>query len=60
MMRVDRLLDMIRTAVNVNGDGIITLIVAHGRDNISMDVFNDPDARTLEPVHLQHGTVRKD
>ena len=22
-------------------------------------VFNDPDAGTLEPVHLQHGTVQK-
>ena len=41
-------------------DGVITMIVAHGEDNISMDVFNDPDAGTLEPVHLPHGTVRKD
>ncbi len=59
-MGVDRLLDMMRTAANVNGDGVITMIVAHGEDNISMDVFNDSDAGTLEPVHLQHGTVRKD
>ena len=50
---------MIRTTANVNGDGVITLIVAHGGDNISTDVFNDPDARTLEPVYLQHGTARK-
>ncbi len=51
---------MMRTAASVNGDGVITMIVAHGEDDISMDVFNDPDAGTLEPVHLQHGTVRKD
>ena len=31
-MGVDRLLDMMRTADNVNGDGIITMIVAHGED----------------------------
>jgi len=49
-MRVDRLLDMIRTAANINGDGVITLFVAHGGDNILTDVFNDPDARTLELV----------
>jgi len=34
--------------------------IAYGEDNISMDVFIDPDARALEPVHLQYGTVRKD
>ena len=42
---------MMRTAANVNRDGDITMTVAHGEDNISMDVFNDPDARTIEPVH---------
>jgi len=50
---------MMRTAANVNGDGVITMIVAHGEDYISMDVFNDPNAGTLEPVYLPHGTARK-
>ncbi|PTQ81937.1 dicarboxylate/amino acid:cation symporter [Nitrosomonas ureae] len=51
-MGVDRLLDMMRTAVaNFNRDGDITMTVAHDEDKISMDVFNDPDARTIEPVH---------
>jgi len=48
------------TATNVNGGGVITMIVTRGEDNISMDVFNDPDAGILEPAHLQHGTARKD
>ncbi len=60
IMGVDRLLDMMRTAVNVTGDGVITMIVARGEDNISMDIFNDPDAGTLEAVHLPHGTAQKD
>lgn len=54
IMGVDRLLDMMRTAVNVTGDGVVTMIVARGEENISMDVFNDPDAGTLEPVHFPH------
>ncbi len=56
IMGVDRLLDMMRTAVNVTGDGVVTMIVARGEENISMDVFNDPDAGTLEPVNLPHKT----
>ncbi|SER33040.1 Na+/H+-dicarboxylate symporter [Nitrosomonas sp. Nm51] len=54
IMGVDRLLDMIRTAVNVTGDAVVTMIVAQSENNISMDVFNDPSAGTLEPVQLPH------
>ncbi len=56
IMGVDRLLDMMRTAVNVTGDGVITMIVARGEDNLSMDIFNDPNAGLLEPVQLPHET----
>lgn len=54
IMGVDRLLDMMRTAVNVTGDAVITVIVAQSENNLSLDVFNDPDAGTLEHVHLPH------
>ncbi|MBL4760023.1 MAG: cation:dicarboxylase symporter family transporter, partial [Mariprofundaceae bacterium] len=52
IMGVDRLLDMIRTAVNVTGDAAITTIVARSENSIDMDTFNDPDAGTIEEVHL--------
>lgn len=52
IMGVDRLLDMMRTAVNVTGDATVTTIVARGEDGISMDTFNDPDAGAIEDVHL--------
>ena len=52
IMGVDRLLDMMRTTVNVTGDATVTTIVARGEDSISMAIFNDPDAGTIEDVHL--------
>lgn len=41
---VDRLLDMMRTAVNVTGDGAVSTIVARSEGRIDLDVFADPDA----------------
>ena len=52
IMGVDRLLDMMRTAVNVTGDATVTTIVARGEASISMETFNDPDAGAIEDVHL--------
>ncbi len=54
---VDRLLDMMRTAVNVTGDAAITTIVARSEDNVSMETFNDPKAGIVEEIHLPHGKV---
>ncbi|WP_295624378.1 dicarboxylate/amino acid:cation symporter [uncultured Nitrosomonas sp.] len=54
IMGVDRLLDMLRTAANVTGDAVVTMIVARSEDNVSMEVFNDPDAGILESVELPH------
>ena len=42
---VDRLLDMVRTAVNVTGDSVVSVIVAHGEKQLDQDVFLDPDAK---------------
>ena len=44
---VDRLLDMIRTAVNVTGDGVVTAIVAKSENRIDLDTYNDPEAGLL-------------
>lgn len=41
---VDRLLDMLRTAVNVTGDAMVATVVARTEDDMDMAVFEDPDA----------------
>ena len=58
IMGVERLLDMMRTMVNVTGDATVTAIVARGEDSISMTTFNDPDAGALEDVHLPSKEMR--
>jgi len=45
---VDRLLDMIRTSVNITGDAAVSLIVAKSEGEFDIDVFNDPDAGILD------------
>ena len=39
---IDRLLDMVRTAVNVTGDAAITCIVAKSEGQLDKEVFNRP------------------
>ncbi len=47
---VDRLLDMMRTAVNVTGDGAVATIVAKSEGELDLDVFHDPEAGwVIEP-----------
>ncbi len=41
---VDRLLDMVRTAVNVTGDATVATIVAYQERELDVDVYQDPDA----------------
>jgi len=49
---VDRLLDMMRTAVNVTGDAATTCIVAKSEGKLNMAVYNDPDAGEYEAIDL--------
>ena len=37
---VDRLLDMIRTAVNVSGDAMVSCIVAKSENKLDEEIFN--------------------
>ena len=39
---VDRLLDMLRTVVNVSGDGMVTAVVADSEGMLDREVFNNP------------------
>lgn len=41
IMGIDRILDMLRTAVNVTGDAVCTTIVAHQNGSMDRDTFND-------------------
>jgi|TARA_B110000967_G_scaffold17365_1_gene16375 Na+/H+-dicarboxylate symporter len=38
---VDRLLDMMRTVVNVSGDGMVTAVVADSEGLLDREMFND-------------------
>ncbi len=53
IMGVDRLLDMIRTAVNITGDSAVTVIVGKSEGALDIDTFNDPGAgKKQEEVNL--------
>jgi Na+/H+-dicarboxylate symporter len=44
ILGVDRLLDMVRTAVNVTGDATVSTVVAYHEGQLDEVVFNDPNA----------------
>ena len=47
ILGVDRLLDMVRTAVNVSGDAAVSVIVANSEGKLDKSIFNDPNAGKL-------------
>ena len=54
ILGVDRLLDMVRTAVNVSGDAVVSSVVAKSEGKIDLGVYNDPEAGTFDEgeVHI--------
>lgn len=44
IMGIDRILDMSRTAVNITGDAVCTLVVAKQNGSFDRKVFDDPNA----------------
>ena len=54
ILGVDRILDMIRTTVNITGDATVTCIIARSEKTIDDQVFNDPDAGIITDVELPH------
>jgi len=56
---VDRLLDMIRTAVNVTGDAAVSTVIAHSEKGLDMYVFNDPKAGSIEEINLPHAATKE-
>ncbi|CCK78044.1 Proton/glutamate symporter [Oleispira antarctica RB-8] len=51
---VDRILDMVRTAVNVTGDATVSCIVANSENAMDKTIFND---RNAGPLDLQASKV---
>jgi Na+/H+-dicarboxylate symporter len=54
ILGVDRLMDMIRTAVNVSGDAVVTSIVAKSESCLDLSIYNDPDAgsQTVDSIEI--------
>ncbi len=50
---VDRLLDMVRTAVNVTGDATVSLIVAELEGQVDKTIFGDWDADVMTPDNVE-------
>ncbi|MCG9729710.1 dicarboxylate/amino acid:cation symporter [Shewanella sp. Isolate13] len=46
---VDRLLDMVRTAVNVTGDTVATVVIAKSENEFNEAIFNDSQAGKVAP-----------
>lgn len=52
---VDRLLDMTRTAVNVTGDSMVSIVVAKSEQQFDSDMFLDENAgSTIEEIDFHH------
>ena len=45
---VDRILDMIRTAVNVTGDAMVSTVVAKSENRLDTDVYNNMEAGVID------------
>ncbi len=55
---VDRLLDMLRTAVNVTGDAMVSTVVAKTEGDLDMSVFEDAAAGYPAPLGDGRGGAR--
>lgn len=53
ILGVDRLLDMIRTAVNVSGDAVVSVVVAKSEGKFDATVYHNPDAGVLTTDDLE-------
>jgi len=52
ILGVDRLLDMIRTSVNVTGDAVVTCVVAKSEKELDISVFTDLEAGEVEELDI--------
>lgn len=61
ILGVDRLLDMVRTAVNVSGDAVVSTVVAKSENKLNIGIYNDPDAGVLDAseTHIDEETEKE-
>jgi len=52
ILGVDRLLDMMRTAVNITGDAVVTCVVAKSEDELNEEIFKTLNAGEVEELEL--------
>ena len=57
ILGVDRLLDMIRTAVNVSGDAVVSVVVAKSEGQFNQEIYDDPDAGNTTDQPLEKHSV---
>ena len=48
IMGIDRILDMLRSAVNITGDAVCTSIIAFRNKELDVDVYNDMSIESRE------------
>ncbi|TRX56408.1 dicarboxylate/amino acid:cation symporter [Thalassomonas sp. M1454] len=51
---VDRLLDMVRTAVNITGDSMVTVIVGKSEGQLDEAVYNSEDDTSKDRIDFHH------
>ena len=54
ILGVDRLLDMLRTMVNITGDAAVTCLIARGENAFDEASYNNPNAGVITEVELPH------
>ena len=54
ILGVDRLMDMIRTVVNITGDAVVSVIVAKSESKIDLAAYADPEAGLGESLAIDH------
>ncbi len=59
ILGVDRLMDMIRTAVNITGDAVVSVIVARSENKIDMAIYGRDDAGLAENLSIDHEAEAK-
>ena len=52
ILGVDRLMDMIRTAVNVSGDAVVSVIVAESEASLDIELYQDIHAGAVDAASL--------
>jgi Na+/H+-dicarboxylate symporter len=53
ILAVDRIVDMMRTVVNITGDAVVTTIVGQRVGKLDRAVFDDAQAGVIDPSRLE-------